>query len=114
MFLQFFITLAIIFFYHTSTSAADIFFLISLFLCNAQRMVKLRFPYLIASGILIPLVLSHAVLPLWLEQGTANANYFFFQMLIMWTFIAVLIIEYTRATLESIRQKFNVGTETGA
>lgn len=103
-----FIALAIIFFFRSCTSMSDICFIFCLFLCNPQRVTSIRIPFVICSGILVPMVLSPLMLSLWLHNGTANANFFFFQILIMWIFISVLIIEYTRATLDSIRRKYNV------
>jgi low temperature requirement protein LtrA len=89
---------------------SDVLFLICLFTCSPVLLVKVRHPFLVFAGIFVPMSLASTMLYLWLDVGTANANYFFFQMLTMWIFIAVLLIEYSRATLQSIRKLYGIFT----
>ena len=64
--------------------------------------VGMRFLPLIALGIAVPMAVSEPMLELWTGNGTGNANFLFFQGLIMWVFLATGIIEFTNATTREI------------
>lgn len=53
----------------------------------------------IVCGITASLILSPLMFHLWLSLGTGNANFVFFQGLIMWLFAGLGIIEFIYAII---------------
>ena len=64
--------------------------------------VGMRFLPLITLGITVPMVVSETMLKLWTAIGNGNANYLFFQGLVMWVFLATALIEFTNATIREL------------
>lgn len=69
---------------------------------NHVSIQGMRLLPLITLGIAVPMVVSECMLGLWTRTGTGNANYLFFQGLVMWVFLALAIIEFTNATIREI------------
>mmetsp|Transcript_25074 Transcript_25074/g.41777 ORF Transcript_25074/g.41777 Transcript_25074/m.41777 type:complete len:102 (-) Transcript_25074:652-957(-) len=69
--------------------------LMTFMLMQHERVVK-RMAHLpwICTGILMPLCVSPIMLFIWIQYGTGNANYAFFQGLCLWLFSAVGISEF--------------------
>lgn len=61
---------------------------------NEDITAKIRYKSWIYAGVLIPFVLSPLMIRLWYVTGSGNANFLFFQGLIMWVFLGLGIIEY--------------------
>jgi hypothetical protein len=53
----------------------------------------------IIAGLVIPIILNFVMLELWLVKGSGNANFVFFQGLVMWIFLALGLIEFITALL---------------
>ena len=97
-----YILIGIVFMYKSNTTVPDVIFVLSCLMLNFNQVfmhIKNLLPLLFF--IIIPLVLSPTMLYLWVDKGTANANYFFFQTLIMWSSYTMLIIQYTRVIATS-------------
>ena len=62
----------------------------------------MRFLPLITLGITIPMLVSPTMLTLWTVTGNGNANYLFFQGLVMWAFLATAMVEFTNATIREL------------
>jgi hypothetical protein len=48
----------------------------------------------ILAGILVPILISPTIFALWVDYGTANANFLFFQGLASWAFLAFFTSEF--------------------
>jgi len=81
--------------------ALDVLFSIAL-LCQHQEVVSgmRNVPYIVA-GIAVPLAVSPLMYSLWVNNGTGNANYFFFQGICLWLFCALGIVEFTGSLMRS-------------
>lgn len=69
----------------------------SLLTRNANFAQKMRILNIILAGILIPIIISPTIFALWVEDGTANANFLFFQGLASWAFLAFFVSEFLLA-----------------
>jgi len=63
---------------------------------------------IIAAGIAVPATLSPLMFSLWVERGTGNANYFFFQGLCLWLFSALGMVEFTSSFMRIYATKVTV------
>lgn len=73
----------------------------AILLCRHTQVVKgMRHVPLICAGIVVPIVVSPLMASLWVDYGTGNANYCFFQGLCLWLFCAFGIAEFTNAFLK--------------
>lgn len=85
--------------YRLRTAIVDIAFIFSLFACNLQLFMSIKQPLVTLSCIFIPLVMSTLMVRMWVQDGIANANFLFFQILLMWSGIATYIVMYTKCAL---------------
>ena len=93
-----YILIAILFMYKPDTTICDIIFVFCVLMLNFRHVfIHVKYLSVLLVLILIPLVSSPVMLYLWVDLGTANANYFFFQSLMMWASYAMLIVQYTKA-----------------
>jgi len=83
----------------TPTEAAEIVFIAT---DPHAPAVGMRFLPLITLGVAVPMAVSGTMLHLWTTVGTGNANFLFFQGLVMWVFLATGTIEFTNATIREI------------
>lgn len=90
---------AIVILFRREISIVDILFGLGLLLQYPQVVRKMRHLPFIATGIVVPLILSPLMFVLWVDYGTGNANYFFFQGVCLWLFAALGIAEFTNAVL---------------
>lgn len=70
-----------------------------LLLQHEQIVQRMRHVPLIGAGIAVPLVVSPLMFMLWVDKGTGNANYCFFQGLCLWLFCALGISEFCVAVM---------------
>ncbi len=54
--------------------------------------------------IVLSACLSLLTVQLWLQQGTGNANFLFFQGLVLWVACAVGIVEFIRAVVVGLKE----------
>jgi hypothetical protein len=52
----------------------------------------------VVTGLLVPTVLSPVLAHTWIQRGTGNANFLFFQCLVLWFFSALALVEIVRAS----------------
>ena len=94
------ISVAVIVLFSRDLTTLDILLISAMFLVNHSDVVaKMRSLPLITMGITVPLVVSPVMLDVWVQRGTGNANYFFFQGLCLWLFCALGITEFCSALL---------------
>lgn len=114
------LTLAIIIFYRRGTSFSDIVFLAALIItyhsesifgasiaftaCKERnlRPQRMRFLPILFLSTSVPMVLSPLMMSLWTQTASGNANFPFFQGLILWVSFAVAIIEFANQTVQEI------------
>ena len=70
---------------------------------QSKIVCRMRYLSLITAGILVPLLVSPAMTQLWLQYGTGNANYCFFQGLCQWLFCAFGINEFLLSYFKQLR-----------
>jgi hypothetical protein len=63
---------------------------------------KMRFIPFISLGIITPMIISPLMLSLWTTTGSGNANFLFFQGLMLWIFFALAIVEFTNETVREV------------
>ena len=82
--------------------ALDVVFSVVL-LCQHQEVIggMRNVPYIVA-GIAVPLAVSPLMCSLWVDRGTGNANYFFFQGICLWLFCALGIVEFAGSFIRSV------------
>lgn len=96
------LSIAVVTLFKRDLTALDVCIAAALLLCQHPEVVRrMRHLPVIAAGIVVPMVASPAMLTLWADFGTGNANYFFFQCVCMWLFCALGITEFTAAFLKS-------------
>ena len=61
---------------------------------------------IIVAGITVPAILSPLMFSLWVDRGTGNANYFFFQGLCLWLFCALGIVEFTSSFMRTYHHQY--------
>ena len=84
-------------------SLVDVAFGVSLLLTyHRQALRGMRFKAWILTGILVPSVLSPILADAWAEKGTGNANFLFFQSLVLWFFSALGVVEAVKASGGSV------------
>ena len=84
-------------------SLVDVAFGVSLLLTyHRQALCGMRFKAWILTGILVPSVLSPILADAWAEKGTGNANFLFFQSLVLWFFSALGVVEAIKASGGSV------------
>ena len=92
-----YILIAIVYMYKVDTTICDILFVLCCLMLNFNQVfMYIKNLFFMLVFILVPLSLSSIMLHLWVDVGTANANYFFFQMLIMWTSYTLLVVRYAK------------------
>jgi GPI transamidase subunit PIG-U len=74
------------------TEAAEIVFIAA---DSHAPTVGMRFLPLITLGVAVPMAVSGTMLHLWTTVGTGNANFLFFQGLVMWVFLATGMLHCT-------------------
>ena len=94
------VSAAIIILFRREISVADVLFGMSLLMQYPHIICKMRHLPFIVTGIAVPLVLSPLMFVLWVDYGTGNANYFFFQGVCLWLFAALGIAEFINTLLK--------------
>lgn len=61
---------------------------------NTHIVRSMRNLNVILAGILVPILISPTIFALWVDYGTANANFLFFQGLASWAFLAFFTSEF--------------------
>ena len=107
-------------FFRRETSYSDICFLISLFfayhgdsICGGNCQLSgaciasssqsnMKSLPLISLAAVSTMALSPLMMSLWTIQGSGNANFPFFQALILWVFFALAIIEFSNQVMSEI------------
>ena len=102
---------AIIKFYDHNATYIDLSVILAYLLSYDQIISKMRLKSLILSGLVIPAMLSPWMAQLWLIHGSGNANFLFFQGLLMWLFAALGIIEFIIAIREIMIETNNKSKE---
>jgi hypothetical protein len=78
-----------------------VWFVVFLFLAQHMETVcQMRHLPFILAGILLPTLVTPLLLDLWTHKGTANANFVFFSLLVMWLFYVLGLIEFLTAHLK--------------
>ena len=82
------------------TSFSDMIFVYALLFYDGQVYDNMKYLPIMTLGLLIPMIVTPIILFMWVNIGTANANYLFFVLLVMqWTSV-FSVVEYTRAALK--------------
>ena len=88
--------LGIVCLYSDLTCFSDVTYIICLLTCSLKYFLSIRNLFWILTGIFLPAFMYPIMYHLWAEIGTGNANYLFFQTLLLWSSYSFLIIEFTR------------------
>lgn len=98
--------LSIILYYDPHVTYADLALCVTLLGSHSEIVHAMRHKEWIFVGIAVPIILNHIIIDVWLVKGSGNANFMFFQGLVMWIFLALGMIEYVNALLSvSSREK---------
>lgn len=90
---------AVIILFKPAMSLTDIAFAVTLLLTyHGDVLQRVRYKVWILTGILVPTTLSPLLAHAWIDKGTGNANFLFFQCLALWFFCALAIVEVIKAT----------------
>ena len=99
--------LAVVTLFDQGTSLTDIMFVFSMLFTSNDVMQKLRYKPWIISGICLSVISILCIYPIWVEKGTANGNYLFFQQFALWAFLSVFIVEFSSSALQHLRSEKN-------
>lgn len=98
--LQIYLIIVILAFFNEKTNYGDLAFCMSLLGSQTHILKEMGKMQWIFPGILIPLALSQVMLYQWVELGSGNANFLFFQGMILSVFSGLGILEFVVAALK--------------
>ncbi len=96
------VTLMLVLFLRRSDNYMDIMLLLLLPLRTVDVLTQMRFLPLILFSVVTTAVISPLMLSLWIQSGSGNANYLFFQGWVMCIFIALYITEYLNTAVRML------------
>lgn len=105
IFIQALLQLSIVLFFRNEFSAGDVAMLTGLYLINWSTLSRVRWIVPIAVTVYGPVLLAPMLMHLWIDRGTGNANYLFFQGFAMCLAIAMFISGFANATLKYRNKK---------
>mmetsp|Transcript_3521 Transcript_3521/g.4422 ORF Transcript_3521/g.4422 Transcript_3521/m.4422 type:complete len:149 (-) Transcript_3521:136-582(-) len=78
---------------------SDIAFSLSMFVMHPRSIVRIKPLFLIGVGIVIPSCIMPLMWYMWLTAGTGNANFYYFQNLILLLFLVFLVSTFIHRTI---------------
>ncbi|KAJ1421528.1 GPI transamidase subunit PIG-U [Ochromonadaceae sp. CCMP2298] len=94
------VMMAIVILFSRDLAAADVLLAVGLLAQHTTVANQMRQLPWIVTGIQLPLVLTPVMLTMWIEYGTGNANYCFFQGICLWLFFALGVGEFCIAFMK--------------
>jgi hypothetical protein len=92
--------MSIILFFRSEVSGGDVAFMTALFFAFWSTVARVRWIVPIAVTIYGPILITPLLLHLWIDVGSGNANYIFFQGFGMSLAVAMFISGFANATLK--------------
>lgn len=86
--------IAVVLFYEPNTNLMDISLLFTVLSWDTHAFLHIRHLSVMTLLVIIALALQLVSLSLWLRQGSANANFVFFEGCVMSFALAILIVEF--------------------
>lgn len=96
------VTLMMVLFLRRSNNYVDIMLLLLLPLRTANVLTRMRFLPVIFFSVVTTAIISPLMLSLWIQSGSGNANYLFFQGWVMCIFVALYITEYLNTAVRML------------
>jgi hypothetical protein len=97
---QYFVTVAIIVLFGRESAFCDVVFVACCLLRYSNVLAVMRHKELLVLVILVTMAASPVMLSLWVEAGSGNANYLFFQSIAMCIAYAFLLVEFVRSAMK--------------
>jgi hypothetical protein len=94
------VMMAVVILFSRDLAAADVLLAACLLAQHTAVVSQMRQLPWILIGISLPLVLTPVMLKMWIEYGTGNANYCFFQGICLWLFFALGVGEFCIAFMK--------------
>lgn len=89
----------------SSASLSNISLIVTLLLCDTSIIQHVKHLSVVVPGVLIPSIISPLSMLLWVSVGNGNANYLFFQGVLLYMMVSITIVGYTSALVHKIDLK---------